>query len=324
MAVVKANGYGHGMLLAAKALEQADGFAVLNVVEAIALREAGFRQEILLLEGFFSSDEIPLLPQYGLSTVIHSQWQIEALLQTPCSTPLQAWIKINSGMNRLGFQPDDFPAAMQTLLQMGAEVTLMTHFARADEANGITKQLTLFNTITRNFRLPCSLANSAAVLSSPETHGDWIRPGIMLYGASPLSHLNAQELGLKPAMTLSSEIIATRDISAGTEVGYGGTFIAPGAMRIGIAACGYADGYPRHAQTGTPVLVDGLRSRTIGRVSMDMLAVDLSCVPDARIGSPVTLWGKELSVDEVAASAGTISYELLCAVAARVPIAEIE
>ncbi len=322
MAVIKANGYGHGMLRVAKALDDADGFAVLNLSEAIALREAGFRQEILLLEGFFSADELPLLFQHGLSSVFHAQWQIDALLQSQASRPIQAWLKINTGMNRLGFQPDEFPAALQNFQQIGAKVTLMTHFACADEKGGITQQLALFNTITSGQQLPRSLSNSAATLCYPEAHGDCIRPGIMLYGASPLSHQSASELGLKPAMTLSSEIIAVRDIQAGTAVGYGASFRADSSMRIGTVACGYADGYPRHAPSGTPVLVNGQRSRIIGRISMDMLTVDLTGIPDARIGSPVTLWGKGLSVDEIATAAGTISYELLCAVAQRVPMIE--
>ncbi|PWB47067.1 MAG: alanine racemase [Nitrosomonadales bacterium] len=322
MAVIKANGYGHGMLRVAKALEAADGFAVLNIAEAIALREAGFTQEILLLEGFFSADELPLLARHGLSTVIHAQWQLDIMLQTPGSAPVQAWLKINSGMNRLGFQPDEAPAALQSLQQIGAQVTLMTHFARADESDGIAEQLTLFNSVTHGLNLPRSLSNSAAVLSYPEAHGDWVRPGIMLYGASPTSGRSASELGLKPVMTLSSELIAVRAIQAGEAVGYGASFRAPGAMRIGTVACGYADGYPRHAPSGTPVLVDGQRSRIIGRVSMDMLTVDLSAVPGAKIGSAVTLWGDGLTVDEVASAAGTISYELLCAVAARVPLLE--
>lgn len=323
MAVIKANGYGHGMLRAAKALAAADGFAVLNMAEAIALREAGFSQEILLLEGFFSADELPLLARHGLSSVIHAQWQLDALLQTPVSAPLQAWLKINSGMNRLGFQPGEVPGALHSLQRMGAQVTLMTHFARADESDGIAEQLALFNAITHGSDLPRSLSNSAAVLNYPEAHADWVRPGIMLYGASPTSHQTAAELKLKPVMTLSSELIALRDIPAGSAVGYGASFRADQAMRIGTVACGYADGYPRHAPTGTPVLVAGQRSRVIGRVSMDMLTVDLTGIPDARIGAPITLWGDGLPVDEVAAAAGTISYELLCAVAARVPMTEL-
>lgn len=322
MAVIKANGYGHGMLRTAKALVGADGFAVLNLAEAITLREAGFTQEILLLEGFFSADELPLLARLCLSSVIHAQWQIDALLKMPISAPVSAWLKINTGMNRLGFQPNELPAALQSLHQIGAQVTLMTHFACADERDGIAEQMALFNSITSGQQLPRSLSNSAAVLNYPEAHGDWVRPGIMLYGASPMSQQSASELGLKPVMTLSSELIAMRDIPTGAAVGYGASFRAPEAMRIGTVACGYADGYPRHAPSGTPVLVDGQQSRIIGRVSMDMLTVDLSQIPAARIGSPVTLWGAGLPVDEVASAAGTISYELLCAIAARVPIVE--
>jgi len=322
MAVIKANGYGHGMLRVARALEEADGFAVLTVQEGVALREAGFAQEILLLEGFFAAGELPLLVQYRLASVVHSPWQIDALLQTRPAIPL--WLKANTGMNRLGFQPEDFTAALQRLRQAEADVTLMTHFACADEAGGISGQLFQFEQLTAHACLPCSMANSAALLGYPETCADWVRPGIMLYGASPLPHQDATELGLQPAMTLSSEIISTRNIRAGEAVGYGGTFKASSDMRIGTVACGYADGYPRHAPTGTPVLVNGRRSRVIGRVSMDMLNVDLSNILEAAIGSPVTLWGKGLPVEDVASAAGTISYELLCAVAQRVPMVEAQ
>ncbi|MDP2784870.1 MAG: alanine racemase [Sulfurimicrobium sp.] len=324
LAVIKANGYGHGMLRVARALAAADGFAVLTVQEAIALREAGFTQEILLLEGFFTPDELPLLVQHRLSSVVHAQWQLDALLHFPSAVNIPLWLKTNSGMNRLGFQPDTFPATLASLRQAGAKLTLMTHFARADENDGIAAQLSRFNTLTQHAKLPRSMANSAALLCCPETHADWVRPGIMLYGASPLPEQSAAQLGLQPAMTLGSELIALRNIKAGDEVGYGGTFKAPCDMRIGVVACGYADGYPRHAPSGTPVLVNGLRSRVVGRVSMDMLTVDLSNIPDANIGAPVTLWGQGLPVEEVAAAAGTISYELLCAVAQRVPMVEAE
>jgi len=322
LAVIKANGYGHGMLRVARALEAADGFAVLALQEGIALREAGFTQEILLLEGFFTPDELPLLVQHRISSVIHAQWQMDALLNFPSALNIPLWLKVNSGMNRLGFQADEFPAALNTLQQAGAKLTLMTHFARADENDGIAGQLTRLNSLTQQAELPRSMANSAALLCCPETHADWVRPGIMLYGASPLPEYSAMQLGLQPAMTLSSELIALRKLQAGDEVGYGGTFKAPGDMHIGVVACGYADGYPRHAPTGTPVLVNGQRSRIVGRVSMDMLTVDLSLIPAAQIGSPVTLWGQGLPVEEVAAAAGTISYELLCAVAQRVPMQE--
>ncbi len=321
MAVIKANGYGHGMLRVARALETADGFAVLTVQEAITLREAGFAQEILLLEGFFSSDELPLLAQYRIASVVHARWQLDALLHSPAMASIPLWLKLNTGMNRLGFQAGDFPAALQRLQQAGANLMLMTHFACADENDAIAAPLAQFNALTAHTGLPRSMANSAALISYPESQADWVRPGIMLYGASPLLD-NTLAPQLQPAMTLSSEIIALRDIRAGETVGYGGTFRAESDMRIGVVACGYADGYPRHAPTGTPVLVNGQRSRTLGRVSMDMLAVDLSKIPDAAIGSPVTLWGQGLPVEEVAAAAGTISYELLCALAQRVPVME--
>ncbi|BCB26964.1 alanine racemase, catabolic [Sulfurimicrobium lacus] len=322
LAVIKANGYGHGMLRVARALAAADGFAVLNVQEAVTLREAGFTQEILLLEGFFTADELPLLTQHRIATVVHAQWQIDALLRFSSAVNIPLWLKANSGMNRLGFQASEFPAALDALQHAGATPTLMTHFARADESEGIAGQLTCFNAISRHAELPRSMANSAALLSYPQTHADWVRPGIMLYGASPLPPQSAAELGLHPAMTLSSEVIALRNIKAGDEVGYGGTFQAPCDMRIGVVACGYADGYPRHAPTGTPLLVNGQRSRVIGRVSMDMLTVDLSNIPEANVGTPVTLWGEGMPVEDVAAAAGTISYELLCAVAQRVPMLE--
>lgn len=322
LAVIKANGYGHGMLRVARALEAADGFAVLTVQEAVALREAGFAQEILLLEGFFTPDELPLLVQHHISSVVHAQWQLDALPRFPSAMNIPLWLKTNSGMNRLGFQPDEFPATLASLRQAGAKLTLMTHFARADENDGIAAQLSRFNVLTQHAELPRSMANSAALLCCPEAHADWVRPGIMLYGASPLPEQNAAQLDLQPAMTLSSELIALRDLKAGDEVGYGGAFKATCDMRIGVVACGYADGYPRHAPSGTPILVNGQRSRVIGRVSMDMLTVDLSYIPDAHIGAPVTLWGQGLPVEEVAAAAGTISYELLCAVAQRVPMQE--
>ncbi len=322
MAVVKANAYGHGLLQAAETLRDADGFALLDVRDAIALREAGFRQPILLLEGFFSQDELPLLAEYELTSVIHSHRQLEWLDAYPRSNGLSVWLKINTGMNRLGFAPEAFPAVMERLKSHRAvrDVTLMTHFAQADEAPGVATQLALFEQLTANHRLPRSLSNSAAILRHPAAHGDWVRPGIMLYGSSPFADVSAAALGLQPVMTLSSELISVRDLKAGDAVGYGATFRAERAMRIGTVACGYADGYPRHAGTGTPILVGGVRTRTLGRVSMDMLAVDLSEVPDARIGSRVVLWGEGMPIDDVASAAGTISYELLCALAPRVPV----
>ncbi len=329
IAVIKANGYGHGLLRVARALETADGYAVLNVGEAVALREAGFNQTILLLEGFFSADELPTLAEYRLASVIHCPEQIEMLEMAGLPVKLDVFLKLNSGMNRLGFRPEAFSAALQRLQAARAvgRVTLMTHFACADAikgtAQGVAAQLACFDGLAAGLDEPRSLANSAAILRYPETHGDWVRPGIMLYGSSPFADASAASLDLKPAMTLTSAIIGLQELQAGEAVGYGATYRAEHPARVGIVACGYADGYPRHAPTGTPVLVNGQRSRTLGRVSMDMLCVDLTGIPGAGIGSPVTLWGKGLPVEEVAAAAGTISYELLCALAPRVPVVEI-
>ena len=324
MAVVKANGYGHGLLRVARALEDSDGFAVLNIDEAVRLREAGFTQPILLLEGVFESGELSVVSDLGLSIVVHSAEQIEMLKRGWSPVKFNVFLKLNTGMNRLGFAPNVFPSALAALqaCSIVGTITLMTHFATADEAAGVGEQLACFMTLTQHCTLPQSLANSAACLRYPETHGDWVRPGIMLYGASPIVTQRAVDLGLQPAISLVSEIISVQNLKAGEPVGYGGTYHAERDMRIGIVACGYADGYPRHAGTGTPILVMGRRTRTLGRVSMDMLAVDLSEAPDAGVGSPVTLWGEGMPVEEVARAAGTISYELLCARAERVPVVE--
>ncbi|HEX5337323.1 MAG TPA: alanine racemase [Gallionella sp.] len=322
MAVIKANGYGHGLLRVADALAAADGFALLDIRDAMRLREAGFRQTILLLEGFFGAEDLPVIAEYDLSTVIHSNWQLAQLDAYPRRAALDVWLKINSGMNRMGFTPQQVAPALEQLRRHRAvrDIALMSHFANADEARGVAGQLAVFNDLAAPLRLPRSLANSAALLRYPEAHGEWVRPGIMLYGASPFAETTAQQLGLKPAMTLTSRIIATQELRAGDEVGYGALFRAEHSMRIGVVACGYADGYPRHANTGTPVLVDGQRTRTLGRVSMDMLCVDLSKLPDTDVGSAVTLWGAGMPIEEVAHAAGTISYELMCALAARVPV----
>lgn len=321
MAVIKAAAYGHGLLPAAEALGAADGFALLDLRDAIKLRDAGFRQTILLLEGFFTPDDLPPSVEHDFACVIHNAQQLAMLDSCPHRSALQVWLKINTGMNRLGFAPRDVPAAMEKLKRHPAvrDITLMTHFSHADEAAGVAAQLEMFDALAAPYRAARSLANSAALLRYPATHADWVRPGIMLYGASPFGS-SAQQLGLKPAMALHSRIISVREIAAGECVGYGGTFCAPAPMRVGVVACGYADGYPRHAPTGTPVLVGGRRTGTLGRVSMDMLSVDLSALPDARVGSSVTLWGEGLPVEEVAQAAGTISYELLCAVSGRVPL----
>jgi alanine racemase len=322
MSVIKADGYGHGLLHAAEALAATDGYALLDIQDAVRLREAGFRQTILLLEGFFGTEDLASVAEFDFTCVIHSAWQLAMLDAYPGSGKLDVWLKVNSGMNRLGFAPQQVAQTMEQLRRHRAarDITLMTHFANADDARGVAEPLALFNDLAASHRVARSLANSAALLRYPATHADWVRPGIMLYGASPFSEVSAQQLGLKPAMTLSSRIIATQELRAGDEVGYGALFRAEHAMRIGIVACGYADGYPRHAPNGTPILVDGQRARTLGRVSMDMLYVDLSTLPQADVGSRVVLWGAGLPIEEVARAAGTVSYELMCALSKRVPI----
>ena len=329
-AVVKANAYGHGLERAARALDGADGYAVLDFQEAARLRVAGVAKPILLLEGFFKPADLPLLPKYALTPVIHNPEQVEMLRLAVLPGEIDVYVKVNSGMNRLGFNVETLRPAYNAIRmhpQVKA-VSLMTHFADADGASGVKGQLDWFTELTRDFQTPRSLANSAALIRFPEeTRGDWVRPGIMLYGCSPFGQgadaRSAESLGLKPAMTLTSEIIATQHLQPGEKVGYGFSYEAAGEMTIGIVACGYADGYPRGAPVGTPVLVNGKRTRIVGRVSMDMLSVDISDIPEAYIGSPVTLWGEGLSADEVAAAAGTVSYELLCALAPRVPVGEI-
>ena len=324
MAVIKANAYGHGLLRAARALSDANGFAVVELDAAVRLREAGYAQRITLLEGFFEPSELAVIREHALTTVIHNREQLEMLREVPKGAGLDVMLKLNTGMNRLGFEPADFLSALERAKSDPAigSVTLMTHFASADDERGIAWQVEALERVAGTEKLPRSLANSAALLRYPETHADWVRPGIMLYGCSPFPDRTGDALGLKPAMTLASEIIAVRELSAGDTVGYGGTYTADKPMRIGVVACGYADGYPRHAPTGTPVAVDGRLSRTIGRVSMDMLCVDLVAIKDARVGTRVVLWGEENPVEKVAQAAGTVGYELLCGVAARVRFVE--
>ncbi|MEK6594521.1 MAG: alanine racemase [Pseudomonadota bacterium] len=326
LVVIKANAYGHGLLRAARALRSADGFALLELDAAVSLREAGYQQRIVLLEGFFDARDLPVLVEHGLTSVVHSREQIEALKKLPAGSGLDVFLKLNTGMNRLGFAPEEFAAALTALRDNAAvgQITLMTHFANADDARGVTWQMEVFERVARNAGLQRSLANSAAILRYSATHGDWVRPGILLYGCPPFADNTATELGLKPVMTLASEIIAIQQLKRGDTVGYGGIFTAERDMRIGVVACGYADGYPRHAPNATPVAVDGQLTGTVGRASMDMLCVDLSAVPQAHTGSRVVLWGEGNPVENVARAAGTVGYELLCALAPRVPVIERE
>jgi len=321
-AVVKANAYGHGLARAARALAAAEGLALIELEAALELRRSGERRPILLLQGFFSPEELEPIAAHSLTTVVHDPEQLAMLEKFRPSAKIPAYLKLNTGMNRLGFDEGGFRDALERLRRCAGEITLMTHFADADGKRGVQWQGERFKAMTEGVKLPCSLANSAAILRYPDAHEDWVRPGIMLYGCSPFPDESAEALGLKPAMTLTSELIAVRELRPSDSVGYGCTFTAGTPMRVGIVACGYADGYPRHAPTGTPILVRGGRTRTVGRVAMDMLFADLTGIPEAAVGSPATLWGEGLPADEVAASAGTVSYELLCAVTPRVPVSE--
>ena len=324
--VVKANAYGHGLERIWRSLDRTDGFAMLNLEEAILLRERGWKGPILMLEGFFHADELALFDKYRLTTSLHSNWQIKALEKAPVQAPLDIYLKINSGMNRLGFMPERIHTVWQQLKAISnvSSITLMSHFAEAERPDGIVEPMARIAQAAEGLEAPRSLSNSAATLWHPEAHFDWVRPGIVLYGASPSGEWrDVADSGIQPVMTLSSEIIAVQTLNAGEAVGYGCRYRASEEQRIGIVACGYADGYPRVAPSGTPVLVDGIRTTTVGAISMDMLTVDLTPCPQAGIGTPVELWGKEIKIDEVAASAGTVGYELMCALAPRVPVVTV-
>ncbi|MBS0925056.1 alanine racemase [Providencia sp. JGM181] len=320
--VMKADGYGHGIKRIWRGLKDSDGFAVLDLHEAILLRNEGWKGPILLLEGFFQAEDLAVIDQYQLTTSIHSRWQLAAIEQASLSKPISVYIKLNSGMNRLGFSVDEYADIVSQLSQMEnvADVTLMSHFANSDLVEGTQAPLAKIQQFSK-LSLPICIANSGAVLWHKNTHYDWVRAGIVLYGASPSGKWgDIAEYGLKAVMTLQSEIIAVHDIEAGQSIGYGSKFTSEKPMRIATVACGYADGYPRHAPTGTPVWCQGQRCALLGAVSMDMLTIDISDCPDAAIGSQVELWGENLPVDDVAQSAGTIGYELLCALGRRVPI----
>lgn len=327
LAMIKADAYGHGALVAAEALSAADGFGVAFLQEALALRAAGVAHPVTILEGVFTPEEMAAVVQHQLTTVVHQEAQIRMLEAVPAATPVDVWLKLDTGMHRLGFVPEQVPDAWRRLASLPGvrSVGLVTHFARADEpATGHTaQQIAVFRSLQSVLQaetghpVPDSLANSAGILAWPAAQGSWVRPGIMLYGSSPFADRSAEELGLKPVMTLHSRLIAIHEIEAGEPVGYGGTWVAPRDTRIGVVAIGYGDGYPRHAANGTPVLVNGVRVPLAGRVSMDMSTVDLGSLP-AAIGDPCILWGEGLPADEVAACSGTISYELFCKITARV------
>jgi len=329
-AVVKANAYGHGIENVFESFRAADGFALLDLDEAQRVRTLGWRGPILLLEGVFEPRDLELCSRLGLWHAVHCDEQIDMLAAHKTQVPHRVFLKLNSGMNRLGFAPERFRAAWTRLnaLPQVEEISLMTHFSDADSAKGIGGALATFERVTQDLPGERSLANSAALLRhAPQTRADWVRPGIVLYGSAPdFPEHDAPHWQLQPTMSLRTRLIGVQELQPGDTVGYGSRFTAEAPMRIGIAGVGYGDGYPRHAGNGTPVLVDGVRTRMVGRVSMDMVTVDLTPVPGAGFGSEVTLWGRAangavLGIDEVAQAAGTVGYELMCAVARRVPMA---
>lgn len=323
LAVIKANAYGHGAVQCAKAIaDEADGFAVACLEEALQLREAGIQNPILLLEGFFEASELAQIVAQDLCIVLHHTWQIDILLAAKLKNPVQVWLKMDSGMHRVGFSPAEYASVYAQLSQHQniSKIVLMSHFANADNLNmtHTQQQITVFKDAIAGLNAEVSLANSAAILAWPQAANQWSRPGIMLYGADPIqansANISVTTLSdsLRPVMQLTSRIISIRKIAQGEAIGYGSIFTAERDIIVGVVACGYADGYPRSAITGTPVAVDGMFTRLIGRVSMDMLFVDLTDIPTANIGSLVELWGDLVSANLVAASANTIAYELFC------------
>ena len=344
LAVIKADAYGHGAVRCAQALQgQADGLAVACIEEALALRAAGITAPILLLEGFFEASELPLIVEHDLRCVVHSLWQLEAIEQAALAGPIVVWLKLDSGMHRVGLHPKDYRASYGRLQASGkvSRIVLMSHFARADElhSDASDRQVAVFEAAREGLEAEVSLCNSPAVLGWPQVPSDWVRPGIMLYGATPFEEADVrkghdregyvtetpvhaahtQAARLQPVMTLESKVISVRELPAGEPVGYGAGFVTDRPMRVGVVAMGYADGYPRLAPTGTPVLVAGQRSRLLGRVSMDMLCIDLTDVPQAGLGSTVELWGKQVLASDVAHRAGTIAYQIFCNLR-RVPL----
>ncbi|MDO9267610.1 MAG: alanine racemase [Methylobacter sp.] len=327
MAVIKANGYGHGLLRIAVALQHVDAFAVARVDEGIRLRKAGFKNRIAVLEGFTCAEELDELLHYQLDAVVHSLTQLEIFEAEAKPGACAVWLKLDSGMNRLGFKAQEFDAAYQRLSQCALikqPINLMTHFACADDFNDdrTPKQIRLFNETVAGYPGERSMANSAGILGWEQSLSEWVRPGIMLYGISPFPDSVGWQLGLRPVMELHSRLISVKQIEVGDTVGYGGGWTCEVPTTLGIVAIGYGDGYPRYAKDGTPVLVNGQRVPLIGRVSMDMITVDLKTQAHAKPGDPVTLWGEDLPVEEVAHWADTIPYTLVCGVTQRVQLVE--
>lgn len=326
-AVVKADAYGHGLERAVRAFSDADGLALIEIDRAINLRKNGWKKPILLLEGFFKADELPELAENGISFAVANDEQMAMLEKAKLPKPVNVHLKMNTGMNRLGYLPSEYRAAYERVSRIPhvKSISFMTHFANSEDPDHpkvpVREQLRRFDMATDGLPGDRNLSNSAAILLHPDIRTDWVRPGIMLYGGTP-GGKTAEEYGLVAAMSLDSEIIQIQHIKKGDSVGYGSLFTAETDMTIGVVACGYADGYPRVAPEGTPVIVDGVRTRLVGRVSMDMLTVDLTPVKNAHIGSKVNLWGKELPIEEVAVAAGTVGYELMCALTSRPKIIE--
>ena len=319
MVVIKANGYGHGLCEVAEALKQADAFAVARVDEAVQLRKAGFEQRIAVLEGFSDAEELRLHSKFQLEAVIYTPEQLTILEENSQFNPPHFWLKIDTGMHRLGIEPKALHFFYKQLSKV-APVSVMTHFACADELdNSMTaQQLALFNEATADCSAEKSLANSAAIMGWPEIKAEWVRPGIMLYGISPFEGQQGEMLGLKPVMNLYSKLISIKEVKKGDSVGYGASYRCENDCRIGVVAIGYGDGYPRHNKSARSVLLNGQRVSLVGRVSMDMITIDLSAQPEAAVGDVCQLWGEGLSVEEVAESADTIAYTLVCGVARRV------
>lgn len=321
-AVIKANAYGHGDRLILDALADADAIAVARLSEGINLRQHGYARPILVLGVLDGVQDLVLAAEHSLDVTLSHVDQLPHMLRAEVSRALSVWIKIDTGMHRLGIRPDELQFVLSQL-EAGAwsgDIGLMTHFANADQRDGdeTRRQLELFETVTSRQPFERSLCNSAGILAWPDAHADWVRPGIMLYGSSPFAETSARELDLKPVMTFRSELVSLNHLIKGDAVGYGGDWVCPQDMLVGVAAVGYGDGYPRHAPNGTPVLVNGLEVPLAGRVSMDLITLDLRSQPQARVGDPVVLWGKGLAADRVAAAAGTISYELFCGITGRV------
>jgi alanine racemase len=329
MAIVKADAYGHGLVRVAKTLRNADAFGVACLEEAEQLRLASITTPIILLEGPYKPNDLLLIIKLKLDVVIHNEYQLELLEKTKIEGPIKAWLKIDTGMHRLGFSVEKTEEMLRRLSlcrNINSTPILMTHLAAANEKdNDLTyQQLDAFKQISEIINTEKTIANSAAVINFPETHLNWVRPGLMLYGVSPIINSCGHDYGLKSVMTLESEIISIQYLSKGEFVGYGATWRCPEDMPIGVIAAGYGDGFPRHAKSGTPILVNGIRCPLIGRASMDMLTIDLRNQPNTKIGDRVVLWGDSLPIEEIAAYAETIPYELLCGVHKRLQFVERE